>query len=103
MNVPCVICDLIADIRRISNVLEHELLAYRFSEFLWLGFLRHRVYFPWGYLGKRKIYEQECYRTTALHSTRAACIAPHAETELQRGWQHGSGTWGGGILLAKPA
>lgn len=57
MNVPCVVCDLIVNIQCISNRLERELLAYRFSEFRWLGFLGLHAYLPWGYLGKKEISE----------------------------------------------
>lgn len=57
MNVPSVICDLIMNIHCISNMVETELLAYRFSEFLWLGFLSPHAYLPWGYLGKKEIDE----------------------------------------------
>ena len=57
MNVPCVIGDPILNIQCISNMLECELLACRFSEFLWLSFLSRLAYLPWGYLGKKEIYE----------------------------------------------
>jgi len=51
MNVSCVICDLIENIHCISNMLEYELLACSFSEFLWLGFLSPHACLPWEYLG----------------------------------------------------
>lgn len=78
MNVPCVICDLIVNIQRISNMIGCELLVYRFSEFLWLDFLGLRAYLPWGYLGKNESYEWECCSNTGLHSAWPACVAPRA-------------------------
>lgn len=52
-NYDCPLCcDLIMIIHCISNMLECELLAFGFSEFLWLSFLTLCAFIPWGYLGK---------------------------------------------------